>query len=271
MRRSFLLSFALALAVSVAAYVIYSYFAATQQEITPSQIAVDIPLYAPQQAPSSLPAASQPSSPQPSPQRMLIEHTAEQLDQFKPYLPEEAAIATYPVSETHEKAALGSADFGRGLVETVVVYSTPATGGTGEQPLTLALLAPEGNRLTIHAKVRLAGNYVQNNIFDKQAVPFALHDVTGDGRPDIIVTSATGASLGESLAVFSVEDSTLHQVGDVAGDIIDLQFGEGGQPSRIVARSRHESTAVIYEWVGKRFTSVSGTVPFRSTTRGKDK
>ncbi|HEX8069948.1 MAG TPA: hypothetical protein VF546_08355 [Pyrinomonadaceae bacterium] len=258
MRRAVVISFGLALTAGIAAYVGYSYLTGGTKEVRPQQVSVDIPLQARPPAPSALPPGTQTTPPPAEPRRALVGSTPEELARLKPYLPQGSEVATYPVSQTQEKAAFGSADFGQGVVATTVVCRPRAAAGGERPPLTLVLLKPAGGGLTSAGQVQLTGTYIQNNVYDKQAVPFALRDVTGDGRPDIVVTSAVGASLGATLAIFSVEGAALRQVADISGDVLELEFGGAGQPARVVARSRHEDAAVTYEWTGRQFTPTAG-------------
>ena len=128
------------------------------------------------------------NNPNPEPQRALVGASAEQLTRIEQSLPERSQVATYAVSNTEQRAAYATSDLeGKGTVDTVVVYKE-----LGSESLFLAVLAPKENNLTLRSSVRLNGGIIYGSILDKQAVPFAIRDVTGDGRPEIIVTSGVG-------------------------------------------------------------------------------
>ena len=91
------------------------------------------------------------------------------------------------------------------------------------------------------------------SLYDKRAVPFAIRDVTGDGRPEMIVTSGLGASLGGALQIYSFDGSSLREIGTADGHILDLDTKGPGQPSEITAHSRYETTPRIYRWNGQQF------------------
>ena len=235
----------------------------TTQQISPGVRATPIlagPSPGRQEAASSTPLppprpGGEPArDPSPEPQRALIGTTTQQLKQVEHYLPANSRIATYAVSETEQRAALattGSDSNGRTIA---VVYNTPSSeNDSGIQPLFLGVLAPKGDGLSLRASARLYGSMIYVSLNDRQAVPFAIRDVTADGRPEIIVTSGVGASLGGALEVYSFDGSSLHQIANVGGHILDLNNKGPGKPSEISAQSRYEAKPRTYRWNGHEF------------------
>ncbi len=189
------------------------------------------------------------------PSRALVGTANEQLKQIERNLPEDAQVATYPVSETEERAAFATADLiGDGRTETVVVYKAPGPPPDGGgQPLFLGVLAPDGDHLNLRSSARLYGGLIYISLRDKHAIPFAIRDVTGDERPEIIVTSGVGASLGGALQIYTFDGSSFHQIANADGHILELNNKGPGKPSEITARSRYEATPRVYRWNGHGF------------------
>src|SRR2546423_478132 len=139
------------------------------------------------------------TTPRPEPARTLTAAASEQLRAAEQALPPGARVATYPAGETQLKAALVVADLdGDGKAEVVVVHSDrPATDKEPLPQLALSVLTREGDLMKVHSATSLADGGVLFNIdFDGTANPIAVQDVTGDGRPEILVASGMGASLG---------------------------------------------------------------------------
>ncbi len=219
--------------------------------VAPSEATIDPSLPPPPPATTSAPTYQSP----PEPPLKLLGASSEKLRGIEQYLPEGARIATYHVSESEQRAALASADLvGDGHIETVVIYKAPVPEAEGgDSPLFLGVLAHEGNKLTLRSSVRLSGIQVYSSIYDKHAVPLAIRDVTGDGRPEIIVTSGVGASLGGMLQVYSFDGSSLHQVADIPGHTLRVYYGGAGRPGKITAQGRYEEGARVYRWSGQKF------------------
>lgn len=205
-------------------------------------------------APPPRPGGELPAKPSPEPQRALIGTTAQHLGDVARYLPQDSRIATYAVNETEQKAALATAELGGKGREVVVVYNTQSLEkDAADRPLFLGILVPEGNALRLRSSSRLYGGMIYASLKDKRAVPFAIRDVTGDGSPEIIVTSGVGASLGGALQIYSFDGSSLREIGNADGHILDLNTKGPGQPSEITAQSRYETKPRIYRWNGRQF------------------
>jgi hypothetical protein len=89
---------------------------------------------------------------------------------------------------------------------------------------------------------------IYTSLYDKQVVPFAILDVTGDGRNEIVVTSGVGASLGGALQVYSFEGTSLHRIAFAEGHTLHLKNTRPGRPSEITAQSRYEDKPRVYRW-----------------------
>lgn len=194
--------------------------------------------------------------PNPEPKRTLVDTTKEQLKEIERYLPQGAQVVTYPISEGNERGAVARADLlANGRVETVVVYTTsgPETE-PGSRSLFVGVLAPDENRLILSSSARLDGGLIFANPRDPYTVPFVVRDVTGDSRPEVVVTSGVGASLGGALQVYSFDGSSLHQLAFADGHIFRLYYGGRGKPSQITAQGRYEERPRVYRWNGQEFT-----------------
>jgi len=192
---------------------------------------------------------------QPEPTRTLVGATRDQLKQVEQYLPEGARVVTYPVSEIEERPAFASADLiGDGRNEIVVVYRAPGPPPDGGgQPLFLGVLRADGEHLTLSSSTGLYGGLIYIGLGDKHTVPFAIRDVTGDGRPEIIVTSGVGASLGGAIQLYSFNGSSLQQLAFANGHVLRLYDKE------ITAQSRYEDKPRVYRWNGQTFKQVDAT------------
>ncbi len=256
-KRAIVISFTLSLVLGVTVYAVYRFSVVILEKppLLPEPSSLTT-LRAPpskQQAIGGFEAPPPPVGPtyEPSPERRrtLIGATNEQLKQIEQYLPEGAQVATYAVSETEERAAFASADLmADGRPETVIVYEAPGPAPDGGgQPLFLSVLALEGNGLILKSSARLYGGLIYISIYDRYAVPFAIRDVTGDGRSEIIVTSGVGASLGGAIQVYSFDGSSLHQLAFADGHVLRLHDKE------ITAQSRYEDKPRVYRWNGLEF------------------
>jgi hypothetical protein len=179
----------------------------------------------------------------------------EDLKDFERYLPEGAQVYTFPVGETGLQAAIISADLdGDGRDETVLVYNerTP-TPQEGSLPLTLSVLASEGNTLKVRASTHLLGGVLFDVSINGLRTHLAVRDVTGDGRPEIIVVPATGASVGGWLEVYSFEGSSLRELTRIGGHFFAVRAEGPGIPSVIEARWKDEDEVRVYRWNGVEF------------------
>ena len=124
--------------------------------------------------------------------------TREGLTQIEQYLPKGAQIYTYPVGQNGLAAALVSADIdGDGRDETVVVYNErKPSAEEGSLPLITTVLARRDDRLIVRSSVRLLGDVFFNPQIEGVDGPFVARDVTGDGRPEIVVVSGGGGQCG---------------------------------------------------------------------------
>jgi len=255
-------SFALALSFAVLGYVAFRIAKKVSSSVPPQ--ASEIPLKAPFAEKQLLQSTPQPppkpfgepvNPPIQDPQRALVGTTVEQLELVERRLPAGARIATYPISEIEQRAALASSDLtSDGNTETVVIYNSPGPKPAGgAQPLFLGVLISNGNNLVLRATTTLYGGLIYISLYDKQTIPFAVRDVTGDGRPEIIVTSGVGASLGGALQVYAFDGSSLHQIANAVGHILHVNYKGPAKPSEITAVSRYEASPRIYRWNGHEF------------------
>jgi hypothetical protein len=264
--RSILLTLALALALGLGGYVVFRYSTiAVKESSSISQQSSEMPLEAAssterQGFPSKPPAPPKPvgepiKQSSPEAKRVLVGTTAGQLEHIERQLPAGSTIATYAISETEQRAAFALSDlFGDGNTETFVVYKAQGTEPVGGgQPLFLGVLTPTGNTLALGSTAPLYGGLIYISLYDRHAVPFAIRDVTGDGHPEIIVTSGVGASLGGAIQIYSFDGSSLRQIAMAHGHILDLYDKGPGKPSEIVAQSRYENRPRIYRWNGNAF------------------
>lgn len=260
------ISFTLALSLGVVGYVAFRYSTiATKESSSVPPQSSEQPLKAMSSAetqgvsskppPPPRPSGQPINPPSPEPKRALVGTTAQQLEQVERQLPAGSRIATYVISETAQRAALSSSDLiGDGNRETIVVYNSPGTEPIGGgQPLFLAVLSLRENKLALGSTALLHGGRIYTIFSDEQAVPFAVRDVTGDGRPEIIVTSGVGASLGGWLQVYAFDGSSLHQIANVNGHTLRLNSKGPGKPSEITAQSRYEDKPRTYRWNGHDF------------------
>ena len=250
----------IALSAGLIGYVIFRYSIAAPKapssEITPtSETAIGVlPTPGPEQ---SIPRPPPPPRPvgekaQPSPldrQRTLTGVTPQQLTEIERYLPAGSKVATYALSEGEQRAALATDDG-----NIVVVYRTPvADRDASGQSLFLGVLRRDGNNLTLRSSTPLYGGMIYTSLYDKQVLPFAILDVTGDGRNEIVVTTGVGASLGGALQVYSFDGTSLHQIAFAQGHTLHLKSTGPGRPSEITAQSRYEDKPRVYRWNGQSF------------------
>jgi hypothetical protein len=187
--------------------------------------------------------------------RALIGTSVDELRELEKLLPAGSRIATYAVSESQQKAAVTEAVLaGDGHQQTVVVYNTSDPSTNSEQ-LFLGVLTHEGGQLVLRTSTQLSGNLIYTSINDKQSAPFLTRDVNEDGRPEIIVTSGVGASIGGAIQVYSFDGSSLNQIGSADGHILRLYQKPGSRSAEISAQSRYEEKPRKYSWNGKEFVS----------------
>lgn len=194
----------------------------------------------------------------PEPPRTLLGTTSERLRSVERYLPEGARVALYPVNNRYLRAAIAEADLiGDSNVEAVIVHTTqPASAGDPTPQLTLSVLAHEGERLRILSSTRLTEGGVLFNIdAGASGAPLIIEDVTGDARPEVIVASGIGASLGGAIQVFLVDGLSLRGIANVSGNYFELR-GESGSRRIITARGREEDNTRTYRWNGQGFEQV---------------
>jgi len=189
----------------------------------------------------------------PEPARALVGITKEKLAEIELYLPNGSQVATFPIGDAFLGACAVDADLnGDKAPEKVVVYGNrPSTDQGYSTPLSLAVFSRERNGLSKLSSISLSGNYIQTYITDPLSIPFAVRDITGDGRPDIIVTSAVGASLGSTLQVFSFNKSSLTEIAKANGDHIHVV--RGTDKSYIIHARWKDGKATVYTWNGQRF------------------
>jgi hypothetical protein len=104
--------------------------------------------------------------------------------------------------------------------------------------------------------------YVYTNVYDQAAAPFAVRDITGNGHPDIIVTSAIGASIGATLQVFSFSGESLKEIARIETNDIDIIDRGAGKAAVIRSRwnsrwrdekTKDEERIETFVWNGKEF------------------
>ncbi|MFP5264998.1 MAG: FG-GAP repeat domain-containing protein, partial [Blastocatellia bacterium] len=194
----------------------------------------------------------------PEPLRSLIGATEEDLREVERYLPEGAKVYTYPVSESSLAAAIMTADLdGDGKDDTVVVYSERnPKPEEGSLPLIMSVLAQNGKMLRVRSSTLLLGEIFFNPRIEGIGGPIAIQDVTGDGRPEIIVVSGGGASVGGALQAFSFNGVTLLEVAHIGGHFFKVRSRGVSKASLITARWNGEKEARTYEWSGEAFEQV---------------
>jgi len=193
----------------------------------------------------------------PDPPRTLVGIDRQQLRQVESYLPKGSAIRTFPIDETQESAAIATADLNSdGTQETIVAFNIPEKNDGSMGTLFLGILSDTGDKMTLQSSVRLHGDYIYNNIYEPLGVPFAVRDITGDGIPEILVTSSQGASLGAHLQVFSFDGKSLQPIGSVAGNVIRLIDRGAGRSATITAQWKGDSKEQLFEWKGGKFEEV---------------
>jgi hypothetical protein len=275
-RQIIVIAIALICVATVVVYKLYSHTSAGSQESAIKQAPPDMAAHTAGSATSEESKSvgqeppPQPPPPPPPPQvpgtasveshraelsRTLIGVTSEDLNQIERYLPAGSQIYTYPIDQTTLAAAVVSADVGKdGRVEIVVVYRarTP-TPREGTLPLSLGVLARNGPETDLIAATQLPGEVLFDIRVDGAKKQLAVLDVTADGFPEIIVAPGTGASVGGWLEVFSLEGSSLRELGRIGGHTFSMQDRGADKPSRIVARWRGDKEARVYEWSGQKF------------------
>lgn len=143
---------------------------------------------------------------------------------MKQLLTSKERIATYPIDNSREKAAAICTDLdGDGKPEVIFVHTSPDAATTTNIPLLkLDVVTNNGESPTNRFSIQLAGTYVYTNIYDQSPVPVYVGDITGDGRAEIIVTSAIGASIGATLQAFSFNGESLKEIARIEGHHFEL-------------------------------------------------
>jgi hypothetical protein len=173
-------------------------------------------------------------------------------------LPKGAQIYTFPVGKNGLPAALVSADIdGDGRDETLVVYNErKPTAEEGSLPLIMTVLAREHDRLIVRSSVRLLGDVFFNPKIEGVDGPFVACDVTGDGRPEIVVVSGAGASVGGAMQIFSFDGWTPREIARIGGHFFRVRTLGVGRVL-IEATWKDEGKERAYQWNGKAFEEVS--------------
>jgi hypothetical protein len=268
-QRAIVLSFTLAVMVGVGVRAFYSFSKGVLRR-SPDASQVTPPQGAVLQAPPTTRQGDLPAPPPPTgngtaappmlePSRTLVGVTQERLRHIEQSLPAGSQAYINPIGSDKSVAALTEADLDSdGTVDTVVVYKKPLPTPQGvTQSLVLCILTPEGEGFSARASVALEGGVLFNIRTDESESPLVVRDVTGDGRPEIIVASGVGASLGGELQVFKVTSTSLERALNVEGNIFQVHK-QAGQLSVIKAQSRYRAEAISYRWNGQQFVQVTG-------------
>jgi len=198
----------------------------------------------------------------PEPERSVSDAAKEYVTWVERYLPSGSKVYMYPVN-TRLEAAIINADLDDdGVAETVVVYTTrKPTAEEGTLTLMLGVLTSEGDKkaLRLQASTPLAGEIFFNPQIEGIGAPFAVRSVTGRNRPEIIVLSGAGASVGGALQVFSYDRSGLTEVARIGGHFFRVRSSSRGKPSVITAQSRYDEEARVYEFKGDKFQETGRT------------
>ena len=258
--KALVLPFTAAVLTAVGVYLFYSF---SNEALNPEDRQVESPqtvLQAP--TPERLrdssvpfpPPANSAAQPQPEPQRKLVGVAAERLKQIEQSLPKGSEICRSAVGSDKSMAAVLDADLDSdGVVETIVVHTaTPPTSREPTPPLVLSVLASDGGALSQRASVPLTGGVLFNIKMDGSEEPLVVGDLTGDHRPEIIVASGIGASLGGMLQVFKVNGSSLANISQIEGNLFQISR-RVRQPIMISVHSRYDKTPVTYRWNGHQF------------------
>jgi hypothetical protein len=187
------------------------------------------------------------------PARTLIGVTNEEIARVESFLPKREKVATYPVGNSSRKAALAYTDLdGDGTPETIFVHIGEETATANNIPL-LQLDVINGKNPTKRVSIQLAGLYIYSDINNQAAVPFAVRDMNGDGRPEIIVTSAIGASVGATLQVFSLDGGSFSEIARVEGHHFEITSRDAGKAAVIRSRWKNEQAVISFVWDGHKF------------------
>jgi hypothetical protein len=192
----------------------------------------------------------------PEPERSLSDAAKEYVTWVERYLPPGSQVYTYPV-DTRLEAAVINADLdGDGVPETVVVYTArKPTAEEGSLPLMLGVLASDGDKkaLRLQASAHLAGDYFVVPRIEGLGGPFAIRTVTGKSRPEVVVVSGVGASVGGNLQIFSYDRSGLTEVSRIGGHFFRVRSSGKGKPAVITARWKDDEDSRVYELKGDKF------------------
>ncbi|HKS26363.1 MAG TPA: VCBS repeat-containing protein [Pyrinomonadaceae bacterium] len=184
--------------------------------------------------------------------RKLVGITEERLKQIEQSLPAGSRVYLSPVGSDNSVAALVDADlYGDTGKETVVVHTAKSpTSGEPTPPLILSLLSWNDGTGSIVATTPLSGGVIFNIKMSGSNVPLAVADLTEDGRPEIIVASGAGASLGGALRVFRIGGLSFTPLAEIEGNFFEVRPGRSGT---ITVRSRYENRPASYRWDGIQF------------------
>lgn len=280
-RRMIILALALALIFGTAVYLWYSHpatglsiastltpqtydtksqledSAKTTSEVKPTQRQTPVPPPPPPPFPGNEPTTlvAEPSS---EPSRTLIGVTSEYLSQIEQYLPEGSRIYTYPEGNLYRRAALVDSDLdGNNVAETIIIHTEKQPTAKEPTPtLVLSILSRAGDALSVSQSVPLIGGVLFNVNVDGLISPLAVRDVTGDGRPEILVASGVGASLGGYLQIFTIGGLTIRQLARIGGHFFNVRSGNQNRSTMINARWKEEETTKNYKWNGQEFEEV---------------
>lgn len=196
--------------------------------------------------------------PVPDAPRTFVGTSSKQIADVTRYLPYGTRVYSSAVGAAHLKAAIARADLdGDSISETVVVHSGVSSVSEGEPAplLFLSILSREGEGEVVRQSIPLIGGVLFNIKVNGIAVPLVMQDVTGDGRPEIIVASGGGASVGGQLQVFDTDGRSISKMMEAGGHFFSVQSEENRKPALLKARWKDENETTVYHWNGREFES----------------
>lgn len=191
--------------------------------------------------------------------RILKGITRAQLKPIERALARGSSVYIGPVGVDYETAAIAEADVdGDGVAETVVVHTQhQATHSEPRPPLMLSILSQQGNRYVVRMSISLVGSVLFNVDTNEGLLPLVIHDITGDGKPKIVLAPGPSASLGGWLEAYDVHGAKFRRLVHINGRYFSLRGGGPDKAISIATRWMEEDDETIYQWNGTEFQRVS--------------